>query len=940
MISTARRFFRLQFAFLLLSLFGWSAPKSLAQTPASRIAGAVTNEARATLPGSHAPAPHNASDAGELSGTTALNGMNLVFSRSSSQEAQLQQLLAAQQDPSSTQYHKWLTPEQFAALFGVSDEDIAAVTAWLGQQGFTVNGVSRSRNRITFSGSAVQAENAFGTSLHRFTSESQTNFAPVADLVLPSALASVTQNVTGLSSFRPHSHVIRKAPVPAATSLFTSSQSASHYLTPSDIKTIYDISPAYSAGYTGGGQSIAVVGQSAIVLTDIEKFQAAAGLGTKDPTIVLVPNSGTSTIFSGDESESDLDLEYSGAIATGATIKFVYVGSNQNDSVTDAETYAVDNDLAPIITVSYGQCESSLGSADYATLNAVYEQAAAQGQTIIAASGDDGSSDCAADNQSGLAVDFPASSQYVTGMGGSEYPSADVASTNTTYWTAASGSDVISSALSYIPEEAWNDSTTSGLSSGGGGVSIYTPRPTWQAGVTGIPSGSYRLVPDISLTASPANAGYLYCSSDSSVGITGSCSTGFRDANDVYLTVAGGTSFDAPIFAGMLALINQAKNATSGQGVVNSILYALASNSTTYASAFHDITSGTNECPAGYRYCSTAGESSYAAGTGYDEATGLGSVDLYKLLTVWSSATTTSSSLLASSTTIAAATTTPASGASDLLTITVASSSASSTVTPTGTVSIAVDGTSSTSAATLSNGVATYTFSSTAAGTHTVAATYSGDGVYASSAATITLTIPSATTATSSFSVAATNVSVTAGSTGTSTVTVTPAGGYTGTVDWAITSSSALTNGCYAINNVAVSGSTAVTTTLTIYTSAADCTSETPLSQRGGKHAFASSGGRANNSPTAPMGRSPGGSLLLAGVFFASFLGFRRRRLPFLAAMLLLTSASIALVGCGSTSSSASSTSLATGTYTLILTGTDSASSSLTASTNLTLSVD
>ena len=460
MISKAPRSFRFPFAFVLLSLLGWSMPKDFAQAPASRITGAVTNEARATLPGSHAPAPHSASDAGELSGTTALNGMNIVFSRSSSQESELEQLLAAQQDPSSAQYHKWLTPDQFAIRFGVSDDDIAAVTAWLGQQGFTVNGVSRSRNRITFSGSAAQAETAFGTSLHRFTLENQTHFAPVSDLVLPSALASVTQNVTGLSSFRPHSHAIRKAPVAAASSLYTSGQSGDHYLTPSDIKTIYDISPAYSAGYTGDGQSIAVMGQSAVVLTDIEKFHAAAGLATKDPTIVLVPNSGTSTVYSDDESESDLDLEYSGSIATGATIKFVYVGSNQNDSVTDAETYAVDNDLAPIITISYGQCEASLGSADYATLNAVFEQAAAQGQSIVAASGDDGSSDCADNNQSGLAVDFPASSQYVTGMGGSEFPTADVASTNTTYWTASSGSDVISSALSYIPEEAWNDSTT------------------------------------------------------------------------------------------------------------------------------------------------------------------------------------------------------------------------------------------------------------------------------------------------------------------------------------------------------------------------------------------------------------------------------------------------------------------------------------------------
>jgi subtilase family serine protease len=306
-------------------------------------------------------------------------------------------------------------------------------------------------------------------------------------------------------------------------------------------------------------------------------------------------------VSSGDESESDLDLEYSGGIARGASIFFVYVGNNSNYSVWDSINYAVDNQVAPVISTSYGDCETDLGSANYSTLNSVLAQAAAQGQTVIAAAGDSGSTDCygytnlTTSQQEALAVDFPASSQYVTGMGGTEFPSADVSSSNTTYWDSASGSDVISSALSYIPEQVWNDdSSSNGLSSGGGGVSTLTARPSWQTGVPGIPSGGYRLVPDISLDASPNNAGYLFCSSDSgATGITGSCSNGFRDSNDQYLTVAGGTSFDAPIFAGMLAIINQKLNST-GQGVVNGTLYTLASDATTYAQAFHDITSGSH----------------------------------------------------------------------------------------------------------------------------------------------------------------------------------------------------------------------------------------------------------------------------------------------------------------------------------------------------------
>jgi subtilase family serine protease len=152
--------------------------------------------------------------------------------------------------------------------------------------------------------------------------------------------------------------------------------------------------------------------------------------------------------------------------------------------------------------------------------------------------------------------------------------------------------------------------------------------------VTGISSGSYRLVPDLSLASSPNNPGYLYCSSDPSTGILGSCSHGFRDTFNRYLTVAGGTSFAAPIFAGMLAILNGKLNST-GQGVVNSTLYKLAADSTTYASAFHDITGGSNECTAGPDYCTSAGGSEYPAGTGYDQASGLGSIDFFNLMTYW-----------------------------------------------------------------------------------------------------------------------------------------------------------------------------------------------------------------------------------------------------------------------------------------------------------------
>jgi hypothetical protein len=621
--------------------FSLFALRSLAQTPATRITTEISNSACIAIAGSRSPRARAENDAGRVPPGNKLEGINIVFSRSAAQEADLQALIAAQQDPASPLYHKWLTVDEFAARFGVADSDITKVEAWLEQQGFSVDGVSRSKNRITFSGTVGQVAAAFGAELHYYQVNGEPNFAPAGNISVPAALSSLVQTVSNLSTFRPRPHVRFKGLQPA----FTSSQTGNHFLTPKDVATIYDVNPAYNAGYDGTGQSIAIVGQSAIVLSDIEHFQSAAGFTVRDPTQILVPNSGTSTIFSGDEAESDLDLEYSSTIAPGATIYFVYVGNNQNFSVFDSISYAVDHQTAPVISDSYGLCETALSSSEYSSLNDILAQAATQGQSVIAPSGDDGSTDCygtgglSTGQQQALAVDFPASSQYVTGMGGSEFPAADVDASNTTYWAPASGSDIISSARSYIPEQVWNDDDPAfGLSAGGGGVSTMTARPSWQTGVPGIPAGSFRLVPDISLASSPNNAGYLYCSSDSSTGITGSCSNGFRDSNNQNLTVAGGTSFPVPIFAGMVAIINQKLNST-GLGVVNSTLYTLAANSTTYASAFHDITNGGNQCTAGSTYCSSAGTSEYPATTGYDAASGLGSIDFYNLLTAWPTTT-------------------------------------------------------------------------------------------------------------------------------------------------------------------------------------------------------------------------------------------------------------------------------------------------------------
>ena len=703
-----------------------------AQQPTNRILQEIDARSATALPGTVNPRIAAGSDIGRLEPATPIEGVTLYFQLSPEQQAQLDALIQAQQTPGSAEYHAWLTPAEYASRFGLSDSDLATVENWLQSQGFNVERVSNSHTSITFSGTVAQIEAAFQTEMHRYQIGAETHFANATDLAIPSALLGVVRSVRNLDDFRPTPQF---RPSPASLQpAFTSAQSGDHFLTPDDVATIYDINAAYNSGYSGSGQSIAIVGQSEIVAADITAFQSAAGLTVKAPNITLVPGSGTAAISTGDEAESDLDLEYSSAMAPGATIDFIYVGNNQNYSAFDSLQYAVDYKVAPIVSMSYGLCESGLSSSDYSTLEGIMEQGASQGQTVVAASGDSGSTACYNPTTKNpvtaamevLAVNYPASSAYAVGVGGTEFPAADVAAGNTTYWKSASGSDVIGSALSYIPEQAWNDDSAAigqqygaqyALSSGGGGVSSLTSRPSWQTGVPGIPSGNFRLVPDVSLASSPENAPYLYCTSDTSAWSTGqkaSCNSGFRDSSTQDLTAAGGTSFATPIFAGMLAIIAQKEN-SSGLGVANKNLYSLAANASTYASAFHDITSGGNNCTAGSSYCVSPATADYLAGTGYDEATGLGSVDFNNLLNAWTNTTTGGGGTGAGSGsfTLSATSVTVAQGSSAASTVTVLSQNSYA-----GTVGFSV---TSTSTSLNTYGCYTINNAAVAAGASTVA---------------------------------------------------------------------------------------------------------------------------------------------------------------------------------------------------------------------------
>jgi subtilase family serine protease len=931
-----------------------------AQSTAPRISTEITSSEMTPLKGSLHPLAQPESDAGRMPANTRINDISIEFNRTAAQQTALNNLIAAQQNPASEQYHQWLTPDQFAARFGMAQADLEQVESWLEQQGFSVDSVARSRNLIRFTGTARQVESTFATEMHFYNVNGVQHFAPSTLLSVPAAIAPTVLAIRNVDDFRPRPHVVyRKNLQPHPN--FTSGQTGDVFFAPGDIRTVYNIKSVYSSGITGAGQKIAIVGQSAVEKSDIEDFQSAAGLTVKDPTLVLMPNTGTSTTASGDESESDLDLEWSGAIATGADIYFVYTGSDQNYGAFDALQYAVDENIAPIISSSYGECEAFLSGQ---TLESTFQQATAQGQTIMAASGDDGSTDCylgegntsaPLSEQQALAVDYPASSPYVTGMGGTEISSANSAylTSGSAYWEGTTGNDVISSALQYLPEVAWNDDAADCgvadcLSASGGGASKLFTKPSWQTGVPGIPADGKRDVPDLALYASPGVPGYLFCSSDTSAWSSGqaaSCNSGFRDSSSRLLTVAGGTSFDAPIFAGVVALINQKAGYGSGQGLINPTLYKLASDATTYASAFHDITSGNNDCAAGSPYCS--GTAGFSAGVGYDQVTGLGSIDAYNLVSAWPA--NTGPTLIATTTTISASNSTPALNASDTFTITVTSNTGSTT--PTGSVKITVDGGTPTSPIDLtSNGTATYSTSFSTAGTHQLIATYSGDSTHATSSGVVQITVPTTSSGGGSFTLTSTNVSVAQGAQGSSTVTVTPKSGYTGTVllSFDTSNDNALQNLCAGFTNessagygeVTISNATAQSTQLALDTNAADCLATGAVRKTGLKplRVLRSTKSSSNNPPANNDSRRAPAAAAFAGLLLAGFLGRYSRRLRGFAAVIALAAIGLGLSACGGVSNTISNPP--SGTYTITVTGQDSSTATIpTATTSFTFTI-
>ncbi len=540
-------------------------PAAAIYAQADRIHGAIDASHTTPLRASVHAAARPENDRGAVEESFLLPDITLLFKPSTAQQQALEQLLAQQQDPTSPNYHNWLTPDQYADRFGASVNDMAKVNTWLKSQGFTITNTARGRNWMSFSGTAQQVKSAFHTEIHRYSVNGETHYANASDPSIPSALADVVSSIRGLNDFRMHPRL--RTPVSQTTS-----GNGVHHLAPDDFATIYDVAPLYQAGVDGTGQTIVVVGQTDIKLSDIQAFRTKFNLSAPNVQQVLVPGSPDPGVSSGDLPEADLDIEWSGAVARNATVIYVY-----SNDVWQSAVYAVDQDLAPVLTMSYGACEQS-DLVDLASYESLAQQANAEGITWFAAAGDSGAADCedqgASLAQNGLAVDVPGSIPEITSMGGTEFLDQ-----NGAYWSATNTANS-GSALSYIPEQAWNDTALDGeLSGTGGGASVYFPQPAWQTG-PGVPADGVRHVPDLAVSASADHDGYY--------AYTGGSGSYF-----------GGTSAAAPTTAGIFVLLNQYLVSTGiqkqpGLGNVNPALYRLAQST---PAAFHNVTQGNNIVP-------------------------------------------------------------------------------------------------------------------------------------------------------------------------------------------------------------------------------------------------------------------------------------------------------------------------------------------------------
>jgi subtilase family serine protease len=599
---------------------------------------------------------NGSNDAGRVPADQEFGHLTLVLARSPEQEQAFTQFVADQQNPASPAFHHWLTPAEVGERFGLADADIETLTGWLQAQGLQVNWVSPSRIFISFGGTAANVEQAFGTEIHNYSVNGEQRFSVASEPVIPQALAPAIQAIRGL-------YTIKDRPLHQMTQIESSSpefttNSGGHYIGPADFDTIYDVPPSL----TGAGQTIGIVGEARTDFADFANFRALTGATFANPTEIVPPDGTdpgpaftappTGGQSAGDQSEATLDVLRSGSVAPGANLLLVVAstGGTSDGIVTDAQ-YLVQTSPRPanIMTISFGECESEAGSAGAPFWDPLFKQAAAEGISVFVSSGDSGASGCDAaftTPPATPAANSPnsiCSSSYATCVGGTEFNDA---SNPSTYWSSTDGTGLLS-ALGYIPEGGWNEpgsGSSTQVASSGGGVSTYIATPSWQTG-TGVPSArTGRYTPDVSFSAS-CHDGYFACLA--AYGTSASNNAGcVAGSNGAYSFVAFcGTSAAAPGMAGVAALLDQ--KLSGAQGNLNPQLYQEATPGST---AFHDVTvasSGVSSCSVNTpSMCNnsipsataqTGGQAGFMLTTGFDEVTGLGSLDVQQFLNNYAS---------------------------------------------------------------------------------------------------------------------------------------------------------------------------------------------------------------------------------------------------------------------------------------------------------------
>jgi len=424
-------------ALLLVTLSGILSSTALAQR-------SINEADRVIKHGNVHPLARAEFDRGSADLNLPMENMILSLSPRASAKADLDTLLADLQNPKSPNFHHFLTPQEFGLRFGPSDQDVADAANWLKSHGFRIEEIASSKLWINFSGNVQQVERAFQTNIRQFEVNGQIHYANATDPSIPRAFSGLVEGVVSLHDF-PLKHDANVAQLPGNAN----NVDGTHSLAPGDFATIYNLTPLYNAGIDGTGQTIAIVGRTDIVLGDVQFFRSTFLLPAKDP--VFIHNGNAPGDQKGtEEMEADLDVEWSGAVAKNATIDFVISKSTRTtDGVTLSAQYIVNNNVAPVMSTSFGLCEQSLGATGNTFWSNLWAQAAAEGITAFVSTGDTGAAGCDANTAAVgtiQAVNGLASTPNNIAVGGTEFnEGAGI------FWAAGNNPD-LSSALGPIPE--------------------------------------------------------------------------------------------------------------------------------------------------------------------------------------------------------------------------------------------------------------------------------------------------------------------------------------------------------------------------------------------------------------------------------------------------------------------------------------------------------